>query len=96
MEEKLTGRGGPNRNQGRKKKTVIENVINLLDEHIDQQEVLEALLKKIKAGDTKAITLYFNYRFGRAIQTINQTNSFDANIDIKKMFGFDDNDKDEK
>ena len=84
--------GGKRANQtGRPKKDEELMVINLLDKHIDRDVVVIELLKKIKMGDMKAITLYMNYVYGKPLQTINQTTTLTVNdVDISKLISFED------
>lgn len=92
MEEKKSNWGGRRTNQtGRPRKEEEQSIIELLDKHIDKELVLVELLKKIKAGDNKAIQLYFGYRFGKPLQTINQTTTLNMDdFDISKLVGFED------
>lgn len=90
MEEKKENRGGRRSYQpGRPKKTEEQEVINLLDKHIDRNIVAQKLLEKIKQGDMKAITLYMNYVFGKPIQAIEQTTSLTVgDLNLSDLIAF--------
>lgn len=87
--EKSSNRGGPRPGAGRPKRAEEQDVINLFDKHIDRDTVVLKLLEKIKVGDVKAITLYFNYVYGKPMQSVNQTTTLTVNdVDISKMIKF--------
>jgi len=98
MEEKKNGWGGRRPNQtGRPRKDQEQDIINLLDKHIDRDVVVLKLLEKIKQGDVKMITLYMNYVYGKPTQTINQTTTLTVNdVDISKLVSFNEPNKDSK
>jgi len=88
MEEKKS-RGGARPGAGRPKRDEELEIINLLDKHIDRDEVVLKLLEKIKQGDGKMITLYLNYVYGKPTQTINQTTTLSVNdVDISELISF--------
>ena len=69
--------GGSRPGAGRKPKSDEMALIERLDNIIDKDDVLEILSYMIiETGDIKALTLYMNYRYGRAREskdiTINQ------------------------
>lgn len=89
MEEKKDGRGGVRPGAGRPRKDEEQDVINLLDKHIDRDLVVLKLLEKIKQGDGKMINLYFQYVYGKPIATINQTTTLSVNdVDISELITF--------
>ena len=89
-------RGGVRPGAGRKKRDEEKSVIELLDKIIDKELVANELLKRIKAGDARAMTLYFNYRFGKPLATIEQTTTLNVNdVDISKLVSFDEKKDDE-
>lgn len=89
MEQKKDNRGGVRPGAGRPRKDEEQSIINLLDKHIDREVVTLELLKRIKQGDMKAITLYYSYMFGKPLQTINQTTQLSVNdIDISDLISF--------
>lgn len=88
MEEKKN-RGGARPGAGRPRRDEEQDVIKLFDEHIDRNLVVLKLLEKIKQGDSKAITLYFSYVYGKPTQTINQTTTLSVNdVDISELISF--------
>lgn len=95
MEEKKNGWGGRRPNQtGRPRKDVEQDVINLLDKHIDRDVVVLKMLEKIKQGDTKMISLYMSYVYGKPVQTVNQTTTLTVNdVDISKLVSFESKDE---
>ena len=91
MEPKKENRGGRRSYQpGRPKKDEEQEVINLLDKHIDRNIVAAKLLEKIKQGDMKAITLYFNYVYGKPMQSIEQTTNLTVgDLNLSDLITFD-------
>jgi len=61
--------GGKREGAGRKSKSDEIALIEKLDKHIDQDEVFTVLKGLVKEGDMKAVTLYFNYRYGKPKET---------------------------
>jgi hypothetical protein len=89
MEEKKDNRGGARPGAGRKRKDEEKDVINLLDKHINRDTVVLKLLERIKQGDGKMISLYFQYVYGKPTQNINQTTSLSVNdVDISELITF--------
>lgn len=60
---------GGNKNAGRKPKSQEIELIEKLNKHIKDDEVFKVLKKLIAEEDMKAITLYFNYKFGKPKET---------------------------
>ena len=95
--EKKDNRGGAREGAGRKRRDEEASVIELLDKIIDKELVAIELLKKIKAGDSRAMALYMNYRFGKPLQTIAQTTTLTVNdVDISKLISFGDDSSEQK
>lgn len=93
--EKKDNRGGARPGAGRPRRAEEQDIINLLDKHIDRDVVVLKLLEKIKQGDGKMITLYMNYVYGKPVQTVNQTTTLTVNdVDISKLVSFDEPNKD--
>ena len=65
----MTKRGGKRAGAGRKPKAEEQQLIEMLDKHIDRDDVFQVLKRKIKDGDFKAIQLYFNYLYGKPKET---------------------------
>lgn len=97
MSENKNGWGGKRPGQGRPKKTDEQDVINLLDKHIDRDIVALKLYELIKKGDTKAITLYMNYIFGKPINKIEQSGDLTINggLTLKELLKFKDDGSEE-
>lgn len=68
--------GGKRQGAGRKPKAEEEKLIEKLDKHINNDEVFKTMDKMIKEGDTRALTLYLNYRYGKPKESITQTHQF--------------------
>jgi len=65
--------GGARPGAGRKPKAEEAKIIENMDSHINQDEVWKKMAELIKEGDTRALTLYLNYRFGKPKETVAQT-----------------------
>ena len=87
----MNGHGGKRKGAGRKSKDEELKVIERLDNIIDKDSVIKKMYDLIKDGNFNAIKLYFEYRFGKPKETIEQTHNIN-NFDIKELFKFD-NDK---
>lgn len=73
MTIKKDNRGGPRPNSGRPPKIQEIKLIEQMDSIAVPSEIWEALLFKIKEGDTQAIKLWLSYRFGMPKQQIDLT-----------------------
>ena len=93
----MENRGGKRPGSGRKKRSEEQDVINLLDKHIDRDIVALKLYELIKKGDTKAITLYMNYIFGKPINKIEQSGDLTINggLTLKELLKFKDDGSEE-
>lgn len=92
--EKKENWGGARPGAGRPKRSEEQDVINLLDKHIDRDVVVLKMLEKIKQGDTKMISLYMSYVYGKPVQTVNQTTTLTVNdVDISKLVSFESKDE---
>jgi len=78
---------GGNKNAGRKPKAEEAKLIERLDNIINRDEVIEILGKKIKDGDQRAMTLYFNYRYGKPKESVDIT-SEGFNINFKDIIKY--------
>jgi hypothetical protein len=78
---------GGNKNAGRKPKAEEAKLIERLDNIINRDEVIEMLGKKIKDGDQRAMTLYFNYRYGKPKESVDIT-SEGFNINFKDIIKY--------
>jgi len=92
--EKKENWGGARPGAGRPRRSEEQDVIKLFDDYIDRGLVVSKLLEKIKQGDTKAITLYFQYVYGKPITNVNQTTTLTVNdVDISKLVSFESKDE---
>ena len=93
----MENRGGKRPGSGRKKRSEEQDVINLLDKHIDRDIVTLKLAELIKKGDMKAITLYMNYIYGRPINKIEQSGDLTiiGDLSLKDLLKFKDENKEE-
>ena len=74
--------GGSRDNSGRPKKEYIENVKEIMSEHIDQDMVMQKLGQLIEKGDYRAIDLFMKYVHGTPKQ------SMDVKVDGKQDINF--------
>ena len=75
MTTKKENRGGPRPNSGRPPKIQEIKLIEQMDAIAVPSEIWEALLFKIKQGDTQAIKLWLSYRLGLPKQQIDITSN---------------------
>ncbi|BAQ92854.1 hypothetical protein [uncultured Mediterranean phage uvMED] len=54
---------------GRKSKAEEMHLIERLDKHIDNDDAILLLKKKMEEGDFKALQLYMNYYYGKPKET---------------------------
>lgn len=92
--EKKENWGGARVGAGRPRRSEEQDVINLLDKHIDRDVVVLKMLEKIKQGDGKMISLYMSYVYGKPVQTVNQATTLTVNdVDISKLVSFESKDE---
>ncbi len=93
----MENRGGKRPGSGRKKRSEEQDVINLLDKHIDRDVVTIKLAELIKKGDMKAITLYLSYIYGKPINRIEQSGDLTiiGDLSLKELLKFKDENKEE-
>ncbi len=99
MAKKQDGRkknGGVRKGAGRPRKADEAKLIEKLDSIIDQNKVIGILADLISQGDRRAMTLYFQYRYGqpKASVDVDLNSSEGFNINFKDMISFKDSDKD--
>tara|TARA_B110000285_G_scaffold204938_1_gene242297 strand:+ start:236 stop:541 length:306 start_codon:yes stop_codon:yes gene_type:complete len=84
--------GGSRDNSGRPKREYIENVKEIMSEHIDQNTVMQKLGELIDNGDYRAIEMFMKYVHGTPKQTVdvNSTSAVDLNVTLKGLISFDD------
>tara|TARA_R110000796_G_scaffold58404_2_gene134825 strand:+ start:1309 stop:1611 length:303 start_codon:yes stop_codon:yes gene_type:complete len=83
--------GGSRDNSGRPKREYIENVKEIMSEHIDQNTVMQKLGELIDNGDYRAIEMFMKYVHGTPKQTVdlNSSSSVDLNVTLKGLISFD-------
>ena len=83
--------GGVRDNSGRPTKEYIENVKEIMSEHIDQNMVMSKLGELIENGDYRAIDLFMKYVHGTPKQTVdvNSNSTVDLNVTLKGLISFD-------
>jgi len=86
--------GGSRDNSGRPKRKYIENVKEILAEHIDQNMVMDKLGQLIENGDYRALELFMKYVHGTPKQTmdLNTSGDVDINFTLKNLIKFKDED----
>ena len=72
---------------GRPKKADELKLIEKLDNLIDNDEVIKTLGRQVLKGDGRAMTLYFNYRYGKPKESVDIT-SGGFNLDFKDIIKF--------
>ena len=82
--------GGSRDNSGRPKKKYIENVKEIMSDHIDQDMVMDKLRQLIENGDYRAIEMFMKYVHGTPKQTmdLNTTGDVDINFTLKNLIKF--------
>jgi DUF2075 family protein len=88
MDGRINNKGTKGNKGGRPKKADESKLIEKLDNLIDSDEVIKMLGKKIKEGDQRAMTLYFNYRYGKPKESVDINSSEGLNINFKDLIKF--------
>ena len=88
MDGRINNKGTIGNKGGRPKKADESKLIEKLDNLIDSDEVIKMLGKKIKEGDQRAMTLYFNYRYGKPKESVDINSSEGLNINFKDLIKF--------
>ena len=73
---------------GRPKKADELKLIEKLDALIDNEEVIKTLGKQIIKGDSRAMNLYFGYRYGKPKESVDISSSDGFNINFKDLIKF--------
>lgn len=84
---KVDGRknNGGHKTAGRKPKADELKFLERLDSHIDQDEAIKSLKALIKDGNFHAIKMYFEYRFGKPKEVVENINmNYDAGAITKE------------
>ena len=72
----------------RPKKADELKLIEKLDNLIDNDEVIKTLGKQILKGDSRAMSLYFGYRYGKPKESVDITSTDGFNINFKDIIKF--------
>mgnify|MGYP003624529020 FL=1 len=80
--------GGVRAGAGRPKKADEVKLIEKLDNLIDNDEVIRTLGKQILKGDSRAMSLYFGYRYGKPKESVDITSSEGFSVNFKDLIKF--------
>tara|TARA_R110000803_G_scaffold104705_1_gene172883 strand:+ start:7137 stop:7403 length:267 start_codon:yes stop_codon:yes gene_type:complete len=80
--------GGARDGAGRPKKADEIKLIEKLDNLIDNDEVIRTLGKQILKGDSRAMSLYFGYRYGKPKESVDITSSEGFTVNFKDLIEF--------
>jgi DUF2075 family protein len=86
--DKRKNNGGAREGAGRPKKADELKLIEKLDNLIDNDEVIKTLGKQIFNGDSRAMSLYFGYRYGKPKESVDITSTEGFNINFKDIIKF--------
>ena len=81
-------KGGKREGAGRPKKADELKLIEKLDNLIDSDAVIRTLGEQVLKGDSRAMTLYFGYRYGKPKESVDVTSSEGFNINFKDLIKF--------
>ena len=82
--------GGKREGAGRKPKADEIKLIERMDAIATPEEIWKLLHDKCKDGDTQALKVWVQYRFGMPKQTIEQNNTHTLNdFDLSKLYDAD-------
>ena len=73
---------------GRPKKAYELKLIEKLDALIDNEEVIKTLGKQIIKGDSRAMNLYFGYRYGKPKESVDISSSDGFNVNFRDLIKF--------
>ncbi len=80
--------GGARQNAGRPRKADELKLIEKLDSLIDNDEVIKTLGRQVLKGDSRAMSLYFGYRYGKPKESVDITSSEGFNVNFKDLIKF--------
>jgi hypothetical protein len=86
--DKRKNNGGKRDGAGRPKKADEIKLIEKLDSLIDNEEVIRTLGKQILKGDSRAMSLYFGYRYGKPKESVDITSSEGFSVNFKDLIKF--------
>ena len=73
---------------GRPKKADELKLIEKLDALINNEEVIKTLGKQIIKGDSRAMNLYFGYRYGKPKESVDISSSDGFNVNFRDLIKF--------
>ena len=88
MDGRKNNKGTKGNKGGRPKKADELKLIEKLDNLIDNDEVIKTLGKQIFKGDSRAMSLYFGYRYGKPKESVDINSSEGFNINFKDIIRF--------
>tara|TARA_R100001460_G_scaffold75728_4_gene116824 strand:- start:250 stop:516 length:267 start_codon:yes stop_codon:yes gene_type:complete len=80
--------GGARQNAGRPRKADELKLIEKLDSLINNDEVIKTLGRQVLKGDSRAMSLYFGYRYGKPKESVDITSSEGFNVNFKDLIKF--------
>ncbi len=86
--DKRKNNGGAREGAGRPKKVDEAKLIEKLDNLIDSDKVIEKLGELVLKGDSRAMSLYFGYRYGKPKESVDITSDEGINISFKELINF--------
>lgn len=85
MDKRKDNKGTKGNKGGRPPKADELKFLERLDSHIDQDEAIQSLKALIKDGNFHAIKMYFEYRFGKPKEVVENINmNYDAGAITKE------------
>ena len=86
--DKRKNNGGARDGAGRPKKADEVKLIEKLDNLIDNDKVIEKLGELVLNGDSRAMNLYFGYRYGKPKESVDITSDDGINISFRELINF--------
>jgi|TARA_R110000787_G_scaffold900_7_gene3310 hypothetical protein len=86
--DKRKKNGGVRYGAGRPKKADEERLIEKLDTLIDNEKVISKLGEMVLKGDSRAMNLYFGYRYGKPKESVDISAVDGFNINFKDLISF--------
>tara|TARA_R110000772_G_scaffold902_1_gene3209 strand:+ start:245 stop:511 length:267 start_codon:yes stop_codon:yes gene_type:complete len=86
--DKRKNNGGARDGAGRPKKADEVKLIEKLDNLIDNDKVIEKLGEMVMKGDSRAMNLYFGYRYGKPKESVDITSDEGINISFRELINF--------
>ena len=86
--DKRKKNGGSRAGSGRPRKADEVRLIEKMDNLIDNDEVIKTLGQQVLKGDSRAMSLYFGYRYGKPKESVDINSSEGFNINFKDLIKF--------